>query len=605
MLQHQHKLPRLPVPSLAASATRYRAAVAVYSTPAQLAATDVALRAFLGPSGGTGKDGEGDGVEEEGEGAPLQRELLARAAAVDAAGSENGVPSSSSSSSGGGASYIGAFWDRMYLEGRWPLCVHSNPAGIFTPGMWTRSQGAPTTAAAAAAAAVGAGGGDSGGGGHDAGGGGDDDDVIRGQAARAGWMLRATLDFGDRIRRGSLAPDVFGKAGVAMPIDMAQYNRMFGMTRLPGGQGDTLVQAAGHGMGHAVLLRGGRMWRIPLLQGGADGAALDPAAAAAPLSAKALTALVQAVVDEADALPPLPDAEAVGALTTEDRDVWAAARASLLDPGGCGGAVCLPQHGAKVAAGRQNAAALAAVDGAFVLLCLDDEGATRRVAADVLRHRRHADDEGEEGATVDAVLDYATFEECLDTPDKAAAAGASKALALDACLRQMLHGDMRNRWFDKSLSLVVTAGGACGMAFEHSWGDGVCAVRWGEEMAHFIGHRLCHGHGHGGGGGGGGGCDDGDGDDDELGELAPSRIRFALGEADVPGAPASIAQALAKADGLTAALDLRTVLHEGWGVAAAKAAGVSPDGAVQQVIQLAYHLQVSLQYYRLTYLLTY
>lgn len=43
-------------------------------------------------------------------------------------------------------------------------------------------------------------------------------------------------------------------------------------------------------------------------------------------------------------------------------------------------------------------------------------------------------------------------------------------------VKNMLHGDSNgliNRWFDKSLSLIVCKDGNAGINFEHSWGDGI------------------------------------------------------------------------------------------------------------------------------------
>lgn len=51
-------------------------------------------------------------------------------------------------------------------------------------------------------------------------------------------------------------------------------------------------------------------------------------------------------------------------------------------------------------------------------------------------------------------------------------------------VQNMLHGDakgLRNRWFDKSLSLIVGKDGTTGINFEHSWGDGVAVLRYFNE----------------------------------------------------------------------------------------------------------------------------
>lgn len=38
------------------------------------------------------------------------------------------------------------------------------------------------------------------------------------------------------------------------------------------------------------------------------------------------------------------------------------------------------------------------------------------------------------------------------------------------------------RWFDKSVSLIVTKDGAAGVNFEHSWGDGVAVLRYFQDI---------------------------------------------------------------------------------------------------------------------------
>ena len=40
-----------------------------------------------------------------------------------------------------------------------------------------------------------------------------------------------------------------------------------------------------------------------------------------------------------------------------------------------------------------------------------------------------------------------------------------------------LSGDGATRWWDKSISWIMTKGGDLAMTFEHSWGDGVAVLR--------------------------------------------------------------------------------------------------------------------------------
>ena len=46
----------------------------------------------------------------------------------------------------------------------------------------------------------------------------------------------------------------------------------------------------------------------------------------------------------------------------------------------------------------------------------------------------------------------------------------------------MLHGNGRNRWFEKSFHVVVAANGKAGINWEHAWGDGVAVLRFFEEV---------------------------------------------------------------------------------------------------------------------------
>lgn len=48
----------------------------------------------------------------------------------------------------------------------------------------------------------------------------------------------------------------------------------------------------------------------------------------------------------------------------------------------------------------------------------------------------------------------------------------------DELIQHFLHGDPKNRWFDKSLSLIFTKNGQSAVNFEHSWGDGVAVLRF-------------------------------------------------------------------------------------------------------------------------------
>ncbi|XP_034234835.1 carnitine O-palmitoyltransferase 2, mitochondrial [Thrips palmi] len=48
--------------------------------------------------------------------------------------------------------------------------------------------------------------------------------------------------------------------------------------------------------------------------------------------------------------------------------------------------------------------------------------------------------------------------------------------------RSFLHSDGVNRWFDKSISLLVSKDGKAAVNFEHSWGDGVAVLRFFQDI---------------------------------------------------------------------------------------------------------------------------
>ena len=70
-------------------------------------------------------------------------------------------------------------------------------------------------------------------------------------------------------------------------------------------------------------------------------------------------------------------------------------------------------------------------------------------------------------------IDSALFAVCLDD---------AKPETYPEVSSVMLHGDARNRWFDKSFQLIVAANGKACVNFEHAWGDGVAVLRYFNEV---------------------------------------------------------------------------------------------------------------------------
>jgi carnitine O-acetyltransferase len=126
--------------------------------------------------------------------------------------------------------------------------------------------------------------------------------------------------------------------------------------------------------------------------------------------------------------------------------------------------------------------------------------------------------------------------------------------------RLFLHGDARNRWFDKSIQLIVASSGAAGFCMEHSGFDGSTAVRLAELL---VEHEA-----------------DAAGAD---GEPAVRRLGY---ERTAP-LDDEIRRAGEDADALVARTDLDVVSLDGLGKHRIVGHAVSPDGFVQMAFQLA------------------
>lgn len=94
-----------------------------------------------------------------------------------------------------------------------------------------------------------------------------------------------------------------------------------------------------------------------------------------------------------------------------------------------------------------NRQALATLDSAMFVLCLDDAEVTNEVEA-----------------THTLLHNY----------------GANRYALLQLVLNS--HGSSVHRWFDKSFNLIVTKNGLSAINFEHSWGDGVAVLRFFNEL---------------------------------------------------------------------------------------------------------------------------
>ncbi|XP_069968492.1 carnitine O-palmitoyltransferase 2, mitochondrial isoform X2 [Bactrocera oleae] len=85
---------------------------------------------------------------------------------------------------------------------------------------------------------------------------------------------------------------------------------------------------------------------------------------------------------------------------------------------------------------------------------------------------------GENKRLLEREIDAALFCLCLDSNNSPRYSEENFV----PLLKDLLAGDGTNRWFDKSVSLIVTADGTAAVNFEHSWGDGVAVLRYFNEI---------------------------------------------------------------------------------------------------------------------------
>jgi len=136
------------------------------------------------------------------------------------------------------------------------------------------------------------------------------------------------------------------------------------------------------------------------------------------------------------------------------------------------------------------------------------------------------------------------------------------------CNKLFLHGDARNRWFDKSFSLYVAANGKAALNFEHSWGDGVAVLRYVNEI-----------------------YDDSlrspkfDSASVQPNPAAVEKLEWNLKDGRIQE---GLVNAAKKIDQTISSLDFATQIYDGCGKKFFKEKKISPDGATQMAFQLAY-----------------
>ncbi|KAH0584635.1 hypothetical protein H2248_010167 [Termitomyces sp. 'cryptogamus'] len=158
------------------------------------------------------------------------------------------------------------------------------------------------------------------------------------QLPRAATLIVSSLGFVHDLRAGLLQADTVR----GTPLDMDQYKRLFGTSRIPTDRG--CVMDTNENANHIVVLRRGQFYWFQVLD--------DENRPV--LTEREVLRNLQAIVADADQMNKSEIARgAVGVLSTENRKIWSKLRS-------------------KLASDRHNASCLEIIDDALFVVCLDD-----------------------------------------------------------------------------------------------------------------------------------------------------------------------------------------------------------------------------------------
>eukprot|EP00834_Sanchytrium_tribonematis_P006697 NODE_518_length_6556_cov_0.505653.p1 type:complete len:614 gc:universal NODE_518_length_6556_cov_0.505653:3385-5226(+) len=160
-----------------------------------------------------------------------------------------------------------------------------------------------------------------------------------------------------------------------------------------------------------------------------------------------------------------------------------------------------------------------------------------------------------------AHLQSAAFVLCLDE---------SAPISLEQSAIQLLYGDIKNRWFDKSIQLIVCQNGVSGFNNEHSQMDGTINSRLADTILTHIFNQPDHGT-----------------DSlsaSQLSALAPTRLPFHIS----PQIQNQISHSVSDFQKWANAHYCNVLAYYGHGKSLIKTFKISPDAYIQMALQLAY-----------------
>ncbi len=221
------------------------------------------------------------------------------------------------------------------------------------------------------------------------------------QLSHAAKLIYGALEFKESIDNGTIRPDRMGK----LQLDMSQYKKIFGTTRIPREGRDELVY---HPQSrHIVVAYKNYFYKVQVYT--EDGELLQPIE---------LLRQLQLVVEATSGLNGIP----IGLLTSEHRDTWAKTYEMLKKD-------------------KVNQASLKAIEGSLFLVSIDRTNRPPKCSV----------------KSVEGVEDLARTEKQT------------------VASLQMVHGNRTNsgnRWYDKTIQLIVGSEGESGITYEHSPSEG-------------------------------------------------------------------------------------------------------------------------------------
>ncbi|KAF7980471.1 hypothetical protein HWV62_37946 [Athelia sp. TMB] len=278
MLRFQASLPRLPVPTLSSTASKYLETVRPLLTDAEFNTTEKTVAEFVKSS----------------QAAELQKRLEELQKRLEGRAGDPNVKS-----------WLSEWWNEAAYMG------YRDPVVVFVSYYYV----------------------------HVA------DKRRRDAPKRAASLVKAMLPFREMVESGTLEPEKVRGA----PLCMDSYKWMFHASRYPTKPSDTAHKFDPQTHNHVVFIRKNKFFSVPLVT--PDGQ---------ELSAAELEVQVERVIRLAGEDKAVP----IGALTSDNRDIWTDARETL------------------VAASPQNEESLKAIESAAVLVALDDsEPVTREEIA--------------------------------------------------------------------------------------------------------------------------------------------------------------------------------------------------------------------------------